>query len=265
MQQFMFLKDDTECVVQLPPTDTELLPGVRWGHPCALFTPAYWFTQHLMSSRESNSSRHRIGQTFLEEITACILGGYGIPAEVGLAAFEHLRKEGVISSLCTDQRLLECRLQEPIQLDGRTITYRFWRQKATYLAAAYRAMQERDFSTDEPVALRNALMTLPGVGPKTASWIVRNWLGSDEVAILDIHIVRAGILAGLFEPDEDVSKNYIRMETKFIAFSRALGVQTSDLDALIWRMMRTTPRLVMHLIELNSSLQLRCPLGPEQR
>jgi thermostable 8-oxoguanine DNA glycosylase len=124
-------------------------------------------------------------------------------------------------------------------------------------------MQERDFSTDEPVALRNALMTLPGVGPKTASWIVRNWLGSDEVAILDIHIVRAGILAGLFEPDEDVSKNYIRMEAQFIAFSRALGVQTSDLDALIWRMMRTTPRLVMHLIELNSSLHLRCPLGPE--
>ena len=33
MQQFMFLKDDTECVVQLPPTDTELLPGVRWATP----------------------------------------------------------------------------------------------------------------------------------------------------------------------------------------------------------------------------------------
>lgn len=265
MQHFMFLKNDTECVVQLPPADAELLPGVRWGDPCALFTPAYWYTQYLMSSGESNSSTHRIGQTFVEEITACILGGYGIPAEVGLAAFEHLRKEGVISNLCTDQKLLECRLQEPIHLDGRTITYRFWRQKAMYLAATYRALQERDFSTDEPVVLRNALMTLPGVGPKTASWIVRNWLGSDEVAILDIHIFRAGILAGVFEPHEDVSKHYIRMEAKFIAFSRALGVRTSDLDALIWRMMRTTPRLVMHLLKLNPSLRLRRRLGPEQR
>ena len=109
-------------------------------------------------------------------------------------------------------------------------------------------------------------MTLPGVGPKTASWIVRNWLGSDQVAILDIHVVRAGLLMNLFSPEDDVSKDYPCMEAKFISFSQALGVPTSDLDALIWWMMRTTPKLVRRLLNPTVAAQGR-PLnqaGPIQ-
>jgi endonuclease III len=41
-------------------------------------------------------------------------------------------------------------------------------------------------------------MSLPGIGPKTASWIARNWLDADDVAILDIHIMRVGQVIGLF-------------------------------------------------------------------
>lgn len=250
MQHFTFLKNSAERSVQIPSTDTELLPGIQWGNPCALFTPAYWYTQYLMrSSADAESQKHRIGQTFAEEITACILGGYGIPAEIGLAAFYRLRGEGLISNLCTDRQLLERRLREPVHVKGRAATYRFWRQKAAYLAAAYSELKTQEFPANDALPLRNKLMALPGVGPKTASWIVRNWLGSDQVAILDIHIVRAGLLVNLFSADDNVSKDYIAMESKFIAFSRALGVPTSDLDALIWGMMRTTPRLVRRLLE----------------
>ncbi|MDZ3993341.1 hypothetical protein PspTeo4_24872 [Pseudomonas sp. Teo4] len=41
-------------------------------------------------------------------------------------------------------------------------------------------------------ALRDWLLELPGIGYKTASWVARNWLDADDVAILDIHILRAG-------------------------------------------------------------------------
>lgn len=261
MQEFAFLKNGVEHNVQLPPPEVELLPGIHWGNPCALFTPAYWYAQHLMRS-STNNRAHRIGQTFAEELTACILGGYGIPAEVGLAAFYRLRDELLISELCTDEQLLERRLQEPLWVKGRPAKYRFWRQKATHLSAAYSAIRTHEIPTNDALKLRARLMTLPGVGPKTASWVVRNWLGSDWVAILDIHIVRAGLLMNLFSPEDDVRKDYSHMEAKFISFSQALGVPTSDLDALIWGMMRETPKLVRRLLNPMPVAGQARPLNP---
>jgi len=248
MQLFVFLKSGVEHKVLLPPPDAELLPGICWGSPCELFTPAYWYAQYLMSHSASFKSSHRIGRTFAEELTACLLGGYGIPAEVGLAAFRRLRDESLISELCTDQQLLERRLREPLCVKGRRVRYRFWRQKAIYLSGVYSTLKTKDLPTGDAIKLKTELMTLPGIGPKTASWIVRNWLGSDQVAILDIHVVRAGLLMKLFSPEDNVSKHYPDMEARFISLSQALGVPTSDLDALIWGMMRETPKLVSRLL-----------------
>jgi N-glycosylase/DNA lyase len=255
MRHFVFLKSGIEHNVLLPPPDAQLLPGICWGSPPELFTPAYWYTQYLMCHSASFRSIHRIGQTFPEELTACLLGGYGIPAEVGLAAFCRLRDESLISELCTDQQLLERRLQEPLCVNGRWVRYRFWRQKAMYLSTAYSSLKTNELSTGDALRLKTELMTLPGIGPKTASWIVRNWLGSDQVAILDIHVVRAGLLMKLFSPEDDVSKDYPRMEARFVSFSQALGVPTSDLDALIWGMMRATPKLVRRLLSAIAATQ----------
>lgn len=254
MQELTFIEDGRERCVRLPDPEVELLPGVPWGDLCALFTPAYWYTQFLMNPLDRTQTRHRIGTTFEEELTVCLLGGYGIPAEIGLAAFERLKSEGLIAALCTNPNILANRLREPIQISGRRVQYRFWRQKAEYLASAYRELRKHPFPIDDALALREKLLILPGIGPKTASWIVRNWLDSNEVAILDIHVVRAGILAQLFAPDASVSKDYMMMESKFVAFCTALDVRTADLDALIWRTMRTTPRLVKRLLEQQSMI-----------
>ena len=246
MQPFTYLSSGNECAVELPPCDAEVISGVQWGGPCELFTPAYWYTQYLMrTSRDNEFQHHRIGRTFAEELTACVLGGHGIPAEIGIAAFQRLKEHGVISELCADRELIEKHLREPLTVRGRMVTYRFWSQKATYLAAIFARLRTEDFPTTGGRALRDRLLLLPGIGPKTASWIVRNWLGSNEVAILDIHIYRAGVLANVFERSDDVTKHYLRMEERFIGFATGLGVPASDLDALIWAMMRSTPRLVM--------------------
>jgi N-glycosylase/DNA lyase len=95
-----------------------------------------------------------------------------------------------------------------------------------------------------PVRLRNLLMKLPGIGPKTASWIVRNWCGSDEVAILDIHVIRAGILMKLFSTKDRPERNYLDMERRFLDLANALNTSAANLDALIWQQMRSTPRIV---------------------
>ena len=81
-------------------------------------------------------------------------------------------------------------------------------------------------------------MGLPGIGAKTASWIVRNHRGSDAVAIIDIHILRAGRHIGVFPVSWQPQRHYTQLECAFLKFAEALGVRASLLDALIWDYMR---------------------------
>src|SRR6185436_19848337 len=97
----------------------------------------------------------------------------------------------------------------------------------------------------------NWLLDIPGVGYKTASWIARNWLNSDDVAILDIHIQRAGRLVGLFPDELTVQKHYLKLEALFLEFSRTLGVKASELDAVIWMEMMSSPNSVGDLLGSN--------------
>jgi N-glycosylase/DNA lyase len=201
-------------------------------------------TQHWMREGNFHSPNHCLGETLEEEVVACLLGGHGIPAEVGLAAFERLRGRCLISTPCLDVEVLSQHLREPLIVSGRKITYRFWSQKANYIVAALRTLSKQAAPCESPHELRDYLMRLPGIGPKIASWVVRNWLGSNEVAILDIHIVRAGQLMNLYSMTDRAAGHYFEMERRFLDLAAAIDAPASDLDALIWSEMRRTPRLV---------------------
>ena len=97
-------------------------------------------------------------------------------------------------------------------------------------------------------ALRDWLLELPGIGYKTASWIARNWLDADDVAILDIHILRAGALAGFFSSGLTVERHYLQLEAEFLALSKAIDVRPSRLDALMWYQMMSAPSVVHGLL-----------------
>ncbi|HLM99975.1 MAG TPA: hypothetical protein VK335_11870 [Bryobacteraceae bacterium] len=224
------------------------MPGVPWGRADVLFTTAYWMTQYWMHEGVFPDRCHRLGQTFEEEVAACLLGGHGILAEIGLTAFERLRDRGLIAAPCPSVRALSESLREPLTLGGRQIVYRFWSQKARYLSATLTLLREQPLPIDSPRELRDHLLRFPGIGPKTASWIVRNWLGSSEIAILDIHIIRAGQLMGLYTTADRVEQHYLRMERRFLDLAAAMRVPAADLDSLIWRNMRNSPRLVSRLV-----------------
>lgn len=248
MQVFYFLKGDEIVERHIAPPDACVVPGVRWGRPDVLFTAAYWMTQYWMHADNLPRQNHRIGNTFEEEVTACLLGGHGIPAEVGLAAFKRLRDRGLIAEPVEDTTVLSAILREPLVFEGRPIVYRFWSQKARYVSSVLKALRQEPPPLDSSRALRDHLMLLPGIGPKTASWIVRNWLGSNDVAILDVHLIRAGQLMGLFTSSDRVEQHYFRMERLFLDLATAIGVPASDLDSLIWHHMRNSPRLVASLL-----------------
>src|ERR1700743_4025168 len=79
---------------QIPSEEQELLPGVKWGDCAQLYTPAFWKVQYLSYMQRLEPRQiYKLGDTILEEIVVCLLGGFGMPAEVGLAAFERLKRE----------------------------------------------------------------------------------------------------------------------------------------------------------------------------
>ncbi len=209
----------------------------RWGQPHELGSAAYWVEQTRL--REP-SSDHRLGSSLAEETVACLLGGYGLPAEVGLAAFDSMRSEGLLRLDAPPTTLeVQALLERPLHIRSRSrpVRYRFPQQRAQRVSAALRFLADNPSPT-QPTALREWLMDIPGVGPKTASWIARNWAGVDDVAIIDVHIRRAGLAAGFFLPDWKLPHHYAAFEDAFSSVAKIGGVSCAALDARIWRDLR---------------------------
>jgi N-glycosylase/DNA lyase len=240
---------DKRQQLRLPNASDAVMEGVLWGEHYALFTPAYWATMVWYDSFDERPIGYRIGHTLTEEVAACILGGYGIPAEVGWAAFYRIRQAGLLERQQFGTDVFIQLLSEPLDINGKKVRYRFARQKAHYLRSALTKLQTDPAPLENDVALRDWLLKLEGVGPKTASWITRNWLKSDNVAIIDIHIHRAGILMGLFNPSDTPAKHYFAMEQKFLEFARRIEVRPSTLDALIWYEMKQAGTMALDLVK----------------
>lgn len=200
-----------------------------WGHEGLVGTAAFWADQ----VREAFAGvSTRLGRNLAEEVAACILGGFGMPAEVALAAFHRLRDAGVV--LWPERAAIERLLREPLQLpNGRVARYRFPRQRAQLVYSALTHLQDAAVPSDGR-ELRDWLLTLRGVGPKTSAWIARNHTGCDEIAIIDVHVRRAGTAAGFFSPKWKLGRDYRLFEAAFVAVAQLADLRAAELDACIW-------------------------------
>ena len=216
------------------------MQGVSWGLSHAPFTPAYWAAQWWYARAERNYANYRRGATLREEIAACLLGGHGITAELNNAAFYRLRTLGLLNN-CASVGIYEKALAEPLTVSNRQLRYRFPKQKARFLHAAMQRLEQDEVPADH-LAFRSWLLKFTGIGSKTASWITRNWLDSNQVAIIDIHVFRAATIAGIFQGSEIISRDYARLEKVFLYFAQAIGVEASQLDVLMWRHMKDAGR-----------------------
>jgi len=220
----------------LPSVHEEVLPGIYWGAFDELMTPAYWRGQAWQHVESGTFCDFRLGRSLEEEVAACLLGGWGMPAELALAAYSRVRERNLLRAGTTAQEL-EDALSEPFSVHGRVRKYRFIRQKACYLSGCL-AQLAALIPPEDDIAFRDRLNDLPGIGLKTASWIVRNLRPESEVAILDIHIIRVGQHLGLFPGDWRPETHYRELEARFIAFARAIDVSAATLDGLMWDHMR---------------------------
>lgn len=248
MQRAFLELDPTLVVLQLPEPEQEVLPGVPWGSVEAFPSPAYWAYQVLARRMLGASVQNRLGSTLREEVAACLLGGHGIPSEVGVAAFEHLRGSGVFAGAAPSEAEILRLLSAPLTIARRACHYRFAQQKSRHLAQVLERLDKEEPPAHSGRVLRDWLLGSGGFGLKTSSWVARNWLGANDVAILDIHIHRAGVMAGFFDSGSRIEKDYLAMEQQFLQFSRNLGVLPSELDAVIWREMKSAGPAVQRLL-----------------
>jgi N-glycosylase/DNA lyase len=236
---------------QIPDAGEEILPGLKWGRHCELFTPAFWKFQYMQSDFNTDQSSHRLCENFVEEVVMCILGGYGIQSDMGHWAFQKLKNKNLIRHKVDYKSIYEA-LYDPISLEcGKKIRYRFYNQKSKYIHSFLNRNDLSQIPMDSDNDLRAWLLTIDGIGLKTASWITRNWLRSDRVAILDIHLLRAGKLAGFITGSINGNFDYFGIERQYLAFCDALEVRASDMDAVIWRYMKENNRFAVRIISQN--------------
>lgn len=253
MQQVIATAGKGFRVKELPDPGEEVMPGVKWGRHEEPLTPAFWAATVWMTG-DLTTEEFKLGQTLAEEVTACLLGGHGLPAEVGLAAYDRIRTYFIETGRdVLEQEEIFKLLSAPLNVKGRQVRYRFARQRSAYLAGSLkklRTIRERDLSDIE---FRNALCGLPGIGPKTASWIVRNRRASDSVAILDVHIIRACQIMGVFEQKADPARQYVALEKRFLEFCAYARMRASVLDAVMWDTMRKIrPKLLNFLVDASA-------------
>lgn len=216
--------------------------AVHWHDATRLGTAAFWIDQ---ARRRPRPETYQVGDGLREEIALCLLGGYGITEKMAYHAYARLRDEQLLTGEVVDIGALREALTRPFELPGHAhpVRYRFPSLKAQRLAGAFEFLRENTPPPEaEPVRLRDWLTSLPGIGPKTASWVVRNLTRTDDVAVIDVHIRRAGVAAGIFDPAWKLPRDYRRFEEAFVMWARLGGIPTADLDACIWSTLATMGR-----------------------
>ena len=228
--------------VGLPSPESEWMPGLRWGDASLLLTPA-WIAKHAHMRWRQGKYLGLFGRRYnslTEELVFCLLSGFGVKAEVAAAAFRALGQAGLFERELTVAEIEDV-LRRPARLeDGRSVRYRFPRVRARYLEGALKVAPSLEH-LDDGLLLRDHLLAINGIGPKTAAFIARNHLGCDRVAILDIHLLRAGQIARIFPSQINLAKEYSTLEQRFLQFADEAAVPASILDMSIWEMMRLIP------------------------
>jgi N-glycosylase/DNA lyase len=121
---------------------------------------------------------------------------------------------------------------------------RFYRNKTGYIVAARENLSpagklriKDKLDSSDPVATREWLVeNIKGIGYKEASHFLRNIGMGENLAILDIHILRSlkelGVIAQV--PRSLTRKLYLEIEEKLRAFSLKSGIPLGHLDLLFW-------------------------------
>ena len=186
-----------------------------------------------------------------DELLFCLLGGFGITYELGRSASSTITQLRPFSDGWNDEKLFEALLSEfmcpqfePRRRDGSFRRYRFPKHKASVIVRArqwvrsHAPLDEHLLQLDIPKDRRRFLSECPGVGFKTASWLLRNLGLGGELAILDVHVLRALMNAKRIPDVIRIPKDYEMAEEAFLAWCQELEAPCAAFDLFVWHWQR---------------------------
>lgn len=108
---------DLPCVRSDRVPDAEVVPGVKWGKPEWVPSAAYWAAMSEIADDSDNFVSTEM--TLKEQVGFCLLGGFGITAEMNHAIFDRLDAEGIfhLQNIPTAAEI-ERLLRSPVNVEG---------------------------------------------------------------------------------------------------------------------------------------------------
>ena len=187
------------------------------------------------------------------EILFCLLGGFGITYEHGRAATDVIGPLAPFAREWDDEVLYDTLVSslslaqfEPQRRDGTLRRYRFPRRKARLIVDARRWILEHSPIHDRVAEFpdcrsrRQFLCDCPGIGPKTASWLLRNLGWGSEVGIIDVHVLSALRSAGRIRDRLVMPRDYEEAEVAFLEWCDELAAPPAAFDLFLWEWQRGT-------------------------
>jgi N-glycosylase/DNA lyase len=201
---------------------------------------------------KSTAPSRRAGETALrKELIFCLLGGHGVTYELALSAMKIVWSRAPFAERWTPGRLRRAVHGElakpqfgPRRADGLLRRYRFPARKARLVTEAVFWVRSQGgirvgLAACETETQRRAwLCGCPGVGMKTASWVLRNCGWAQRLAIIDVHLLRAVDEAQLI-CDPRLPRDYERVEQAYLDWADHLGACPAALDLFLWEVQRS--------------------------
>jgi N-glycosylase/DNA lyase len=201
-------------------------------------------------------------RTLWHELVACLLGSR-VRFEHALSATARLQKLGLLDPATYGGNLssLESRLVDALStpIGGPAVSgflcqrYPYPRLRANHVKRTAENLYARGGSLCDllhtcatPSLARKRLTAVAvGIGPKQASLFLRNIGYSDELAVLDVHVLRYMGLIGLIpKPIITVQgiHRYEKLERVLLGYASTLQANPAFLDIAIWVVMRVYRR-----------------------
>lgn len=196
-------------------------------------------------------------ENILFELILSILGSQN-KYEVALKFADAIKIENILINYTAvdDINILEEKLEKifttPQIVGNSMVKYRFPKTRAKYIA--YNLLFLKDNGGIKEV-LKNSKTTIDirkfivknikGIGPKQASHFLRNIGYSNQIAVLDVHILRYMSIQGVISEEyKSVSslKLYEYLELKLIKFLEFMLAPIGFIDQAIWIVMRVYQR-----------------------
>jgi len=214
--------------------------------------PPVWLAswRSLAPAYERRSRQMASECALRQELIFCLLGGHGVSFELArsatdvvlaLSPFDRRWPPEVLASTLRSE--LGAPKFDPRRRDGTLRRYRYPCRKAELITAAVDWSHRVGPMTESLAAIgceherRNWLCSCPGLGPKSASWLLRNTGYAEDLAILDVHVLRAMREAGRLD-DQHLPRDYLAIERRFLEWCEELGASAAAFDLFLWEWQR---------------------------